>query len=52
MYQIKKEIIINSTPKKVWEVFSKIEKWPELCSYISKAYWNTPEKWALDSSFT
>jgi len=50
--KIKKEIIINSTPKKVWEVFSDIEKWPELCSYVSKAYWNTSEKWALDSSFT
>ena len=52
MYRIKKEILINSTPKKVWEVFADIEKWPELCSYVSKVYWNTSKKWTLDSSFT
>ena len=52
MFQIKKEIIIDSPKKKVWDVFSEIEKWPELCNYISKAYWTTNKKWALESSFT
>lgn len=52
MYQIKKEIIINASPKRVWNVFSELEKWPELCNYVSKAYWNTSKKWTLDSSFT
>lgn len=52
MFQIKKEIIIDSPKKKVWDVFSELEKWPELCNYISKAYWVTSKKWTLDSSFT
>ena len=52
MPQIKKEIIINAPVKKVWKIFSDIEKWPELSDYISKAYWTTSKKWTLESSFT
>lgn len=49
---IKKEIIINAPPKKVWKTFSKLEKWPEWSSHIVKAYWTSPKKWALNSTFT
>ena len=52
MFQIKKEIIINAPVKRVWKIFSDIERWPELSDYISKAYWTTSKKWTLDSSFT
>ena len=52
MIIIKRYIIINSSPKKIWDVFCDIEKWPQLTSFISKAYWNNDKKWTLDSSFT
>ena len=52
MMQISKEIIINAPIKEVWGVFSKLEEWPELCNNIVKTYWNTKEKWTLESSFT
>jgi len=48
---IKKYILINSPPKKVWKSFSQLEKWPEYCNYIEKAYWTSPKKWALNSTF-
>lgn len=52
MFNIKKEIIINANPEKVWNSFSKIEEWPQLSKFILKVYWNTSKKWTLDSSFT
>jgi len=50
--RIHKEIIIDAPVKEVWNVFSEVEEWPELCNNIVKTYWNTKEKWTLDSSFT
>ena len=49
--QIKKEIIINVASSKVWKIFSQIEKWPEYCDCIKKAYWTSPKKWSLNSTF-
>ena len=48
---IKKEIIINSDIKKVWKIFSQIEKWPEWGGYIKHAKWLSEKKWKRGSRF-
>ena len=50
--QISKEIIINAPLKNVWNTFSKLEEWPNLCNNIVKIYWTSGEKWSLNSTFT
>lgn len=49
--QVKKEIIINASPEKVWDIFSDIERWPEICDYISKVQWTSETRWNLNSTF-
>ncbi|MBI2650896.1 SRPBCC family protein [Candidatus Woesearchaeota archaeon] len=49
--QVFKEIIINAPRKRVWEVFSELEKWPEWSNYALKTYWTSEKKWALGSRF-
>ncbi|HJN57128.1 MAG TPA: SRPBCC family protein [Candidatus Woesearchaeota archaeon] len=48
---VKKDIIINAPIKKVWHVFSDLEKWQGWSSNIAKASWITSDKWDLNSSF-
>ncbi len=50
--QIYKEIKINAPVNKAWKTFSQLEKWPKYCDCIKKAYWTSPEKWNLNSTFT
>lgn len=50
--KLAKEIIINTSSQKVWKSFSHIEKWPKYCDCIKKAYWTSPKKWSLNSTFT
>ena len=50
--KLTKEIIINASSQKAWKAFSQLEKWPVYCDYIRKAYWTSPEKWSLNSTFT
>ena len=49
--QIKIGLIVNAPINKVWNAFSQLEKWPKYCDCITKAYWTSPKKWALNSTF-
>ncbi|MBW2977195.1 SRPBCC family protein [Candidatus Woesearchaeota archaeon] len=49
--RIYKEIIINAPVKKVWRVFSELEKWPKWGGYVLDACWTSGKKWALNSTF-
>src|SRR3989338_6802463 len=49
--QVRKELVINSSFNRTWKAFSQIEKWPEYCDCIKKAYCTSPKKWALNSTF-
>lgn len=49
---IKKEIIINADVKKVWKIFSDLEKWPEWSGYILKTKWISKEKWQPNAMFS
>ena len=49
--QIYKEVEINAPINKVWKAFSQLEKWPKYCDCIKKAYWTSPKKWSLNSTF-
>ena len=49
--KLTKEIVIKASSQKVWKIFSQLEKWPKYCDCIKKAYWNSPKKWALNSTF-
>ena len=49
--QIYKEVEINAPIDKVWKAFSQLEKWPKYCDCIKKAYWKSPKKGALNSTF-
>lgn len=48
---VKKEIIINADVKKVWKVFSELEKWHEWGGYILKAQWLSKRRWQVGSQF-
>ncbi len=48
---IKKETIINADIKKVWNVFSELEKWPDWSGYHIDAKWNSKNKWKKGSEF-
>ena len=49
--QIYKEAEINAPINKAWKAFSRLEKWPKYCDCIKKAYWTSPKRWALNSTF-
>ena len=49
--KLAKEIIISASSQKVWKAFSQLEKWPKYCDCIKKAYWTSPKKWFLNSTF-
>jgi len=49
---IKKEIMIDSDIKNVWDAFCKIESWNSYCNEIIEAKWISKEKWKLNSRFT
>ena len=48
---IKKEILINADIKKVWKIFSELEKWPQWGGYIITARWISKRKWKKNSEF-
>ena len=49
---IKKEIMINADITTVWQIFSRLERWPKWGGYIINAGWNTKKKWKQGSKFT
>ena len=48
---IKKEIIINSDVKKVWEIFCRLENWPKWGHYILGTKWLSGKRWRKNSMF-
>mgnify|MGYP001614861096 CR=1 FL=1 len=50
--QIKKEILINADVKKVWKIFSKLERWSMWSDCITNAKWISKTEWKTGSKFT
>ncbi len=48
---IKKEILIDADIKKVWKIFSELEKWPQWGGYIITTRWISKGKWKKNSKF-
>ena len=51
MIRIKQQIFIHASPKRAWEVFSKLENWPKLNPIYIYAKHISGPKWSVGSRF-
>ena len=48
---VRESILINTSPEQVWEVFSRLERWPEWNPVCSRAQHLSGRPWRVESVF-
>jgi hypothetical protein len=46
-----REVAIHASIEKVWQVFSEVERWPQVTDAIAYGRWTSPMPWQLGATF-